>query len=111
MARETLLIDVALVSVFALVLAAVVQSVRYLLVRHEHRDIRYRPFTRSVHMAKATWNGTVLAESDRAEIVENNVYFPPDAVRREHLRDSATHSTCPWKGLAEATTTSWSGPT
>jgi uncharacterized protein (DUF427 family) len=51
-------------------------------------------------MAKATWNGAVLAESDRTEIVENNVYFPPDSVRRDHLRASATHSTCPWKGLA-----------
>jgi hypothetical protein len=37
MARETLFLNVALVSVFALVLAAVVQSVRYLLVRHEDR--------------------------------------------------------------------------
>jgi uncharacterized protein (DUF427 family) len=51
-------------------------------------------------MAKATWNGTVLAESDHAEIVENNVYFPPDSVRREYMRPSATQSTCPWKGLA-----------
>jgi hypothetical protein len=37
MARETLFINVALVSVFALILAGVVQSVRYLLVRHEDR--------------------------------------------------------------------------
>ncbi|HWZ57397.1 MAG TPA: DUF427 domain-containing protein [Gemmatimonadaceae bacterium] len=51
-------------------------------------------------MAKATWNGTVLAESDRVEIVENNVYFPPDSVRQDLLRASATQSTCPWKGLA-----------
>ena len=51
-------------------------------------------------MAKATWKGTVLAESDRCEIVEGNYYFPPDAVAREHFRDSATHTTCPWKGTA-----------
>jgi len=51
-------------------------------------------------MAKAIWNGTVLAESDRTVEVEGNQYFPPDAVRREHLRDSATHTTCPWKGIA-----------
>ena len=51
-------------------------------------------------MARATWKGTVLAESDRIEIVEGNVYFPPDAVKREHVRDSGTHSTCPWKGEA-----------
>ena len=41
-----------------------------------------------------------LAESDRVEIVENNVYFPPESIRRDHVRESATHSTCPWKGLA-----------
>ena len=51
-------------------------------------------------MARATWKGTVLAESDRVEIVEGNVYFPPDAVKREHVRESGTHSTCPWKGEA-----------
>jgi len=51
-------------------------------------------------MAKASWKGAVVAESDRVEIVENNVYFPPDAVKRELLRESATHTTCPWKGLA-----------
>jgi cyclohexadienyl dehydratase len=51
-------------------------------------------------MAKAIWNGATLAESDRCQVVEGNQYFPPDAVRREYLRDSATHSTCPWKGVA-----------
>jgi uncharacterized protein (DUF427 family) len=51
-------------------------------------------------MAKATWQGAVLAESDQVEIVEGNVYFPPNSVRRDHFTDSATHSTCPWKGLA-----------
>jgi uncharacterized protein (DUF427 family) len=52
------------------------------------------------HMPRAIWNGTVLAESDRTVVVEGNHYFPPDAVHREVLRDSATHSTCHWKGLA-----------
>jgi len=51
-------------------------------------------------MPKATWNGTVIAESDRTKVVEGNQYFPPDAVRREHLRESSTHTTCPWKGVA-----------
>jgi uncharacterized protein (DUF427 family) len=51
-------------------------------------------------MAKATWNGAVLAESDRTEIVEGNVYFPPDAVNRAYLRDSASHTVCGWKGTA-----------
>ena len=51
-------------------------------------------------MARALWKGTILAESDRCELVEGNHYFPPDAVRREHVRPSATHTTCGWKGVA-----------
>lgn len=51
-------------------------------------------------MAKATWNGAVLAESDRYETVEGNVYFPPEALRREHVRESGTHTVCSWKGTA-----------
>jgi uncharacterized protein (DUF427 family) len=51
-------------------------------------------------MARALWNGQVIAQSDRCEIVEGNRYFPPDAVRREFLRDSASHSYCGWKGTA-----------
>ena len=51
-------------------------------------------------MPRAVWNGAVVAESDRCEIVEGNHYFPPDAVRREFLRDSPTHTVCGWKGTA-----------
>ena len=53
-------------------------------------------------MPRAIWNGAVLAEADdsRVEVVEGNVYFPPDAVRTEHLQPSDTHSVCPWKGTA-----------
>ena len=51
-------------------------------------------------MPKATWNGAVLAQSDRCEMVEGNCYFPPETVAREYFRDSATHTTCPWKGTA-----------
>jgi uncharacterized protein (DUF427 family) len=51
-------------------------------------------------MARATWNGQVLAESDRYELVEGNVYFPPDAVRAEFLKPSDTHTVCWWKGTA-----------
>jgi uncharacterized protein (DUF427 family) len=51
-------------------------------------------------MKRASWNGAVIAESDRCEVVEGNQYFPADAVKREFLRDSATHTICPWKGTA-----------
>lgn len=51
-------------------------------------------------MPRAVWHGTVIAQSDRCELVEGNPYFPPDAVKREYLRDSATHTVCGWKGTA-----------
>ncbi len=51
-------------------------------------------------MAKASWNGVVLAESDDVEVVEGNVYFPPTALKRERFADSATHTVCSWKGTA-----------
>jgi uncharacterized protein (DUF427 family) len=51
-------------------------------------------------MAKAIWSGQVIAQSDRCEVVEGNQYFPPEAVKRELLQDSATHTTCGWKGIA-----------
>ena len=51
-------------------------------------------------MAKAIWNNTVLAESDRCEVVEGNYYFPPDALNKQYFQDSQTHSTCGWKGVA-----------
>lgn len=49
---------------------------------------------------KASWNGAVIAESDDTIEVEGNHYFPPDSVNREYLRESDTHTTCPWKGVA-----------
>ncbi|MEP6853330.1 MAG: DUF427 domain-containing protein [bacterium] len=51
-------------------------------------------------MATATWNGTVLAESEETVMVEGNHYFPPSSVRTELLEPSATHTVCPWKGTA-----------
>jgi uncharacterized protein (DUF427 family) len=53
-------------------------------------------------MPTASWNGAVIAEAtdDRVEIVERNVYFPIDAVRREYLQPSDTHTVCGWKGTA-----------
>jgi uncharacterized protein (DUF427 family) len=51
-------------------------------------------------MAKATWNGTVIAESDKTEVVEGNHYFPADSIKKALFSDSATHSVCPWKGTA-----------
>ncbi|HEX8146347.1 MAG TPA: DUF427 domain-containing protein [Pyrinomonadaceae bacterium] len=49
---------------------------------------------------KATWKGAVLAESDETVVVEGNHYFPAESIRREHFKESATHTTCGWKGVA-----------
>lgn len=49
---------------------------------------------------KATWNNTVLAESDDTVVVEGNHYFPASAVKKQYFQQSDTHTTCPWKGLA-----------
>jgi uncharacterized protein (DUF427 family) len=51
-------------------------------------------------MARATWNGEIIAEADRFEMVEGNVYFPPSSVKREFLVASDTRTLCPWKGRA-----------
>jgi uncharacterized protein (DUF427 family) len=53
-------------------------------------------------MPRAVWNGAVLAEAETeaVEIVEGNVYFPPNAVNQEYFRESETHTVCPWKGTA-----------
>jgi uncharacterized protein (DUF427 family) len=49
---------------------------------------------------RASWRGTVIAESDRTVVVEGNHYLPPDDVRQDCLVPSDNHSTCPWKGKA-----------
>lgn len=51
-------------------------------------------------MVKAIFNGTVVAETEDYEVVEGNVYFPPQALNREYFNDSSLHTSCPWKGLA-----------
>ena len=51
-------------------------------------------------MARAIWNGVVLAESDATEIVEGNHYFPPDSINEAYFTTSDTHTVCPWKGQA-----------
>ena len=55
---------------------------------------------RTYEMARATWNGAVIAESDDTVVVENNHYFPRDSVHAELLSESAKHTVCPWKGTA-----------
>jgi uncharacterized protein (DUF427 family) len=49
---------------------------------------------------KATWEGTVIAESDQTITMEGNHYFPPNSLKSEYFSPSATHTTCHWKGIA-----------
>src|SRR6516225_9411297 len=37
-------------------------------------------------VAKATWNGAVLADSDETVVVEGNHYFPPESLHREFFK-------------------------
>jgi uncharacterized protein (DUF427 family) len=49
---------------------------------------------------RATWNGTVIAESEDIVEVEGNAYFPVSSVKDGVLSESPTTSVCPWKGTA-----------
>lgn len=51
-------------------------------------------------MARATWKGELLAESDDTVVVEGNHYLPADSIRRAHFRASDHTTVCPWKGTA-----------
>jgi uncharacterized protein (DUF427 family) len=51
-------------------------------------------------MPKAIWNHTVIAETKDYEEVEGNIYFPPQSIKKEFFKNSDTHTTCPWKGVA-----------
>jgi len=49
-------------------------------------------------MAKAICNGAVLAEGDKYEMAEGNVYFPPESVSYEYPDDRRTDYECLGKG-------------
>ena len=51
-------------------------------------------------MVKAVWNGVTIADSDNTVVVENNHYFPIEAVAPGLLKPSATTTVCGWKGTA-----------
>jgi uncharacterized protein (DUF427 family) len=49
---------------------------------------------------KAIWNEKIVAESDKTIVIENNHYFPAEAINENFFRPSGTHTTCSWKGEA-----------
>lgn len=52
-------------------------------------------------MTRATWNGALIAESDKCVIQEGQHYFPREAVRSQYLRASSHETVCSWKGTAK----------
>ena len=60
---------------------------------------------------KAIYNGEIIAESNNTIVIEGNHYFPPYSVKSQFLKESNTHSTCPWKGLASYYTIEVNGST
>jgi uncharacterized protein (DUF427 family) len=51
-------------------------------------------------MAKAIWEGVVLAESNDTVVVEGNHYFPQDSIATQYFKPSDHTSVCGWKGTA-----------
>lgn len=51
-------------------------------------------------MTIATWNGTVLAESEQTVLVEGNHYFPKESINSQYFKPSDHRTSCPWKGEA-----------
>jgi uncharacterized protein (DUF427 family) len=51
-------------------------------------------------MAKAIWNGQLLAESNKTVMVEGNHYFPADSINKAFFQESSRTSVCHWKGVA-----------
>ena len=49
---------------------------------------------------KALWNGEIIAQSDDTIVIENNHYFPQDAIIERFFAPSNKHTHCPWKGEA-----------
>jgi uncharacterized protein (DUF427 family) len=49
---------------------------------------------------KATWNGTLIAESDDTVLIEGNHYFPESSLNRQYIAFSNHKTSCPWKGQA-----------
>lgn len=59
--------------------------------------------------ATATLNGIELASSSTYEVVENNIYFPPNSINKEYFTSTSTSTYCPWKGDASYYTISVDG--
>jgi uncharacterized protein (DUF427 family) len=50
--------------------------------------------------ATASVAGKTIAETDNWEVVEGNVYFPPESIKSEFFTPNDLTTVCPWKGTA-----------
>jgi len=50
----------------------------------------------------AVWNNQIVAqaENDKCKIVEGNVYFPANTIKKEFFKGNDEHTVCSWKGTA-----------
>ncbi|PLX12540.1 MAG: hypothetical protein C0597_13105 [Marinilabiliales bacterium] len=51
-------------------------------------------------MAKAIWNGRVIAESEDIIQVVDAYYFPKESINMEYIKPSKAKTYCFWKGEA-----------
>ncbi len=49
---------------------------------------------------KATWNGTVIADSNDTVVAEGNHYLPSSALDRNNVQFGNHKTSCAWKGQA-----------
>lgn len=52
-------------------------------------------------MAKAVYNGAIIAESEDTKIIDGNWYFPEDSINKKYLKESPTHLIRADKGEAD----------
>ncbi|KAI9721046.1 MAG: hypothetical protein M1812_002527 [Candelaria pacifica] len=50
--------------------------------------------------ATAKINNSTIADAQKWEVVEGNIYFPPSSVDSSYISKSDTTTWCPWKGTA-----------
>lgn len=51
-------------------------------------------------MPTAIYNGKIIAQTEKYEEVEGNIYFPPESLKKEYFKQSSTTTVCGWKGIA-----------
>ena len=66
------------------------------------KDCDRLPVLQSKQVLWQKQSGKALPWRNRTNVmeVEGNQYFPPDAIKAEYFKPSATHTVCPWKGTA-----------